>query len=344
MPTNSKSATGGGEGGGGGTSFVSVKRTTAWHELKVKEYSKFKGQGIGRCTAAATFSVGEHSWCIKYFLNGYNRENANCISFAVRHDCPLENGDTVKAELTFSLIGHDGETVSSHEAMATFTGGRRSYVTHWYFEDLESSYLKDDSFRVRCDVTVIEEICTDLHRHLGDLLATGVGGDVTFEVGEETFVAHKNVLATRSSVFMAEFFGSAMKEKAATRVRIDDIEATVFKAMLHFIYTDSFPEIDEGDKIVMAQHLLVAADRYNLERLKLICENTLLACIDTNIAPTTLVLAEQHGCNILKEACFKFLKNPDNFKAMTDEDSQHLVTSCPSLFNELLAKRPLGPL
>ncbi|CAD6253098.1 unnamed protein product [Miscanthus lutarioriparius] len=56
---------------------------------------------------------------------------------------------------------------------------------------------------------------------------------------------------------MAEFFGGMMEEKAAVgRVRIFGVDARAFKAMLHFMSTDSLPEIDEDDKIPMAQHLL----------------------------------------------------------------------------------------
>jgi hypothetical protein len=77
------------------------------------------------------------------------------------------------------------------------------------------------------------------------------------------------VLAARSSVFMAELFGS-MKEKTTTWcIAIHGMEARVFEVMLHFIYTDSLLENGEDETCEMAQHLLVAADRYNLERLKM---------------------------------------------------------------------------
>jgi speckle-type POZ protein len=137
---------------------------------------------------------------------------------------------------------------------------------------------------------------------------------------------------------MAELFGP-MKEKGTGHIRIDDLEPRVFKAMLHFIYTDTLPEMDKGDDTVaMAQHLLVTADRYDLERLKLMCEHKLCECISTSMVTTTLVLAEQHGCKGLKEACFKFLKSPSNLKTIMDRDEfQHLTSSCPSLLNELLA-------
>ena len=40
--------------------------------------------------------------------------------------------------------------------------------------------------------------------------------------------------------------------------------------MLHFVYTDSLPEMDSSDEPAVAQHLIVAADKYGMERLKLI--------------------------------------------------------------------------
>jgi speckle-type POZ protein len=64
---------------------------------------------------------------------------------------------------------------------------------------------------------------------------------------------------------MAEFFGG-MNERSSQTVRIEDMDDDVFKAMLHFIYTDRAPELDEEPDVAvtMAQHLLVAADRYFL--------------------------------------------------------------------------------
>lgn len=93
------------------------------------------------------------------------------------------------------------------------------------------------------------------------------------------FPAHRYILATRSPVFMAELLGS-MKEKTTTCVQINDTEAGVFNVLLHFIYTNSLPEIDEGDMMSMAQHLLVAADRYGMERMRIVCEEEFRGCIN----------------------------------------------------------------
>lgn len=129
---------------------------------------------------------------------------------------------------------------------------------------------------------------------------------MAFEVGGDLFSAHKCVLATRSTAFMAEFFGPVGSTSAVTRVRIDDMEPRVFKALLHFIYTDTLPdEVRVGDdKIVVAQGLLVAADRYAMERLKLICRDMLCNYVkDARTAVATVHLADKYGCRRLKEAC-----------------------------------------
>ncbi|CAL4991281.1 unnamed protein product [Urochloa decumbens] len=209
-----------------------------------------------------------------------------------------------------------------------------------------------DSFWIRCDVTVVKDIRVettaaqaqdlpppDLGRNLGELLESQFGADVEFMDGDEVFMAHRIVLAARSSVFKAELYGQMKEKYRMTCIQIDDMDPRVFKAMLHFIYTDSFPDVHKDDKIAMAQHLLVAADRYNLERLKFISVNVLRSFIDPTTVLATLALAEQHGCSRLKEECFKFLKSRQNLTAvMESDDFEHLMRSSPSLFKELLAK------
>ncbi|KAJ1276459.1 hypothetical protein BS78_05G216400 [Paspalum vaginatum] len=340
--------------GGGTTSTIFGKTAiTGWHVLKVDGYSHTKDVGVGKFISSSTFRIGEHNWHLRYFPSGVNDKSIDYISIYLHMEDPVAK--EVKARLKFSLLGHAEDAVP----LFTYTSeDRRNFTTNdqsWGFcqfirrAQLETSYVKDDSFQIRCDVTIHNEFrvedttvvpppvpqATDLHRHL-------VGGDVTFEVGGEQFTAHRVVLAARSAVFMAELLGP-MKEKVTARVRVDGMEARVFRAMLQFIYTDSLPEMDgdgDGDdKVFMAQHLLVAADRYDLVRLKLISEDMLRRDMDVDVAATTLVLAEQHGCQGLKEACFRFLKFPGNLKAVMASDGfQHLKDSFPLLLDELIAK------
>jgi speckle-type POZ protein len=92
-----------------------------------------------------------------------------------------------------------------------------------------------------------------------------------------------------------------------------------FQAMLLFIYSDKLPDIYDVmgstpmcSYTVMVQHLLAAADLYNLDRLKALCESGLCEEINTENVATTLALAEQRHCPQLKAICLKFIANPTN--------------------------------
>ncbi|CAL4991261.1 unnamed protein product [Urochloa decumbens] len=326
------------------TSFFET--VTGWHVFKVEGYSQMKGLGVARRIKSSRFHVGGHSWCITFFPDG----SSDCICLALRLEDRGTAGDiTVQAK--YSFLDEVGEPIPSStrtsDSLYLFKWISESRViARIKREDMESTYVRQDKFCIRCDVTVIHEMSavvppSDLHQHLADILATGVGADVTFVVGGETFHAHKNVLAARSSVFKAEFFGGPVREnvEASVIIRIDGIDPRVFEAMLHFIYTDTLPKFERGDELVMAQHLLVAADRYNVERLVSLCEFDLSLFIGTSVVVSTLVLAEQLGCQLLKEECFKFLKFSENYKkVLVGDDLEHLVSSCPSLVDELCAK------
>uniref|UniRef100_A0A6N2LXE3 Uncharacterized protein n=1 Tax=Salix viminalis TaxID=40686 RepID=A0A6N2LXE3_SALVM len=112
-----------------------------------------------------------------------------------------------------------------------------------------------------------------------------------------------------------------MKDQNTQCIKVEDMEAPVFKALIHFIYWDVLPDMEEPFGLnsrwaatLMAQHLLAAADRYALERLRLLCEARLCEDVAINTVATTLALAEQHQCIQLQSVCLKFIALPENLK------------------------------
>jgi speckle-type POZ protein len=116
----------------------------------------------------------------------------------------------------------------------------------------------------------VEEQLLDLGHDLAMMLDNQDLTDVSFDVGGESFSAHRLVLAARSPVFKAKLYG-LMAESIMTSITIQDMEASTFRSMLHYMYHGS-PSNDDRDDVcsTMAQyqHLLVAADRYGIEELK----------------------------------------------------------------------------
>lgn len=87
--------------------------------------------------------------------------------------------------------------------------------------------------------------------------------------GKTHFRVHRCVLASRSNVFSAMFEHSHMKE-AAGSVEIKDVTAEAMKALLEFIYTDTCPSLTRDPSL--AEDVLIAAEKYCMDRLKLKCE------------------------------------------------------------------------
>lgn len=69
-------------------------------------------------------------------------------------------------------------------------------------------------------------------------------------------------MAARSPVFSA-MFEHGMTEAQNHRVEIGDVDGDVLKEMLRFMYTGIAPNLER-----IADDLLAAADKYQLERLK----------------------------------------------------------------------------
>ncbi|XP_037480754.1 BTB/POZ and MATH domain-containing protein 1-like [Triticum dicoccoides] len=156
-------------------------------------------------------------------------------------------------------------------------------------------------------------------------LKDGIGADVTILVGGRRFRAHRFMLAMRAPLLDAQIFGPTME--------VADMEPDIFQILLHYVYTDSLPPCDgQGYSTAAVEHLLAAADRYGLGRLKAMCQGELCGRIDANTVMATLALADQYICERLKDACLEFLSSEESMIAVIATDRfKHLIKSFPML-------------
>ena len=207
--------------------------------------------------------------------------------------------------------------------------------------------------------------------------------DCTFDVEGEKFRAHKLILSSRSSVFAGMLrTGAAMKEGREGVLKLNDVKADVFRLLLHFVYADEIPRgggaeasfyehtarlgAEEapgaaGDELTtrngrasdelaldvpMTQHLLVAADKFDLSRLRAMCEARLCDSVDMSTVANTLLLAELNHAYALKRACMGFIA-ANLSDVMSTEGYEAMNTACPHLASEILSAvaemRPLRP-
>ena len=121
----------------------------------------------------------------------------------------------------------------------------RGYKRFYKRTALESSdYLKDDCLSMHCTVGVVRNRIegprqysipippSDMGQSLKHLVDSELGSDILFRVGDETFKAHKLILAARSPVFRAQFFGLVGNTKM-DEVTLEDIDPSIFKVLLY---------------------------------------------------------------------------------------------------------------
>ncbi|CAL4906536.1 unnamed protein product [Urochloa decumbens] len=300
---------------------MNMKHTCTGLPLEVRYVHLFNIDDFSVPKAA----VWNNKDCIKSrcTVDGYDWE----IRFYPAHHTFATTRYLVALELAFA-----GEASRRCRVTATLTGRLVDYQS-CCLRPIEGARTASQAFKGPSDPTLLVYIGSGRdHAHS---LKTPRSLTVECTVGV-------NILAARSPVFMAEFFG-AMAERNAERVEIQDIDPAAFEAMLCFIYTDMLPnEVDKQQAeagTVMLQHLLVAADRYGLDRLKVICEERLSLGIDIETAASTLALAERHNCLGLKADCVEFIarRSAKNLDAvMETEGYKQLEAISPSVLTELL--------
>ncbi|TVU06240.1 hypothetical protein EJB05_49442, partial [Eragrostis curvula] len=131
-------------------------------------------------------------------------------------------------------------------------------------------------------------------------------------------------------------------KKKITMDAPSDLKAWTFFALLLYIYCDRIPKDNEcvGAPVTTERlrELLVAADRYRMRRLKLMCAKRLWEDVSAETVSTTLHYADKYNCRELRDACMNFItaenqKNPYSLMGM--EEFCWLMKESPAIFNEL---------
>ncbi|XP_073821410.1 speckle-type POZ protein-like [Musca autumnalis] len=276
------------------------------------------------------------------------QSDRNEKGFLVRMLTP--NRRSVGFKLTFNILKPDGQVDDSLGEVDNIPGKfnyKDSFVllpiTITQLRDPSRNLLTNGSLHLKCDFSVMvdvidfspwEDLCalqTDMHKPMATILQSGKFSDVTLIVKGEKLFAHKAILYPRSSVFAAMFEHETMAEYKTNQIIINDFEPAVIRELLTFIYTDTAPNIE-----VLVRELLAAADKYNVGKLKRLCESVLNNNISKETVLPTLVLADQRSARILKIRCIHYIKKNLSSIAFTNE-WKIMFNNYPQLIQEIEA-------
>ncbi|KAF3338834.1 BTB/POZ and MATH domain-containing protein 1-like isoform X1 [Carex littledalei] len=326
------------------------------HMFKIVGYSLLLETNCSEPVQSAPFEVGCHNWAINFYPQYYN-EHASV--YVVQ----LSEVNGVRTKIRFGLLDQSGKPsgMTPHDGDDTLFkfGGKDTECGYGFFirnKDL-LSYLQNDSLTIKCTLCVLTSLVNQLvrppfreaprwkiHSDLSKPLESGEGADVIFNVKGKLFLAHKCLLAARSPYFRAQFFGLMKKPEAVQHLKVEDMEPTVFESLLRYIYTDIFPDIEEpcaNDRVqlsrtVLAEKLLLVANLYLIDQLKIICEDILRENISDDNVAQFLALAEQYNCGLLKDTCLGYLADPKTLAlVMLSKEFLQLMIDCPSVLKEI---------
>ncbi|KAL6658822.1 hypothetical protein ACP70R_002862 [Stipagrostis hirtigluma subsp. patula] len=309
---------------------LNTKSTSTTRTMRGEHRFDIAGYGNKlRAVTSDTFAVAGCDWAIRYDPNDGDGDEAQASVFL---RLATENA-TARALFDIRLVDRatgqrrSVRRTSSPVAFDASKAKKRKREARAFMSRSElaaSPYLRDDRLTVECVLDVVLEPSLtpttaapgvlaqppppDLWKHLGALLRTPETADVAFTVQGESFRAHRIVLAARSPVFKATLSPEGETSKVVT---IDGVTPLAFKALLHFIYTDALPAMDDlgGEEYQeLVRNLLEAADRYDMERLKQVCRIIMEKGLDAKTVAVALASAGQHHHGeALGDACVQFM-------------------------------------
>lgn len=335
------------------------------HNFIIKGYSLAKGIGVGKHIASENFTVGGYQWAIYFYPDGKNPEDhSTYVSVFI---ALASEGTDVRALFELTLVDQSGNgkhkvhshfdrSLESGPYTLKYRGSMWGYKRFYRRATLETSdFLKDDCLKISCTVGVVVSAIdcsrlpsiqvpeSDIGTHFGMLLEDEECSDIVFNVAGQRFHAHKLVLTTRSPKFEAEVLEGQADN--SPEISVPEMEPKVFKAMLHFIYKDTLISDDEllsscssstpALSETVAGELLAVADKYDLTRLRLLCESFLCKHISVSSVADILSLADRHHAADLKCICLKFAAE-NLMDVMQTEGFVSLKENCPLLQSELL--------
>lgn len=172
------------------------------------------------------------------------------------------------------------------------------------------------------------EIKQNLGSDLEELFTNKQFSDVTITAEKKEFHLHKCILISRSPAFKA-MFSHDIKENQST-IKIDDIKHEVLQELFRFIYTDKVLNLEK-----IAYELLIAAEKYDIPALKILCQEAMSEKLDFDNAMQYLNLAILNNAEKLKAIALDFISLHLDFMIRTPEFDD---LTDPKILKEIMKK------
>uniref|UniRef100_A0A0N5BT33 Speckle-type POZ protein (inferred by orthology to a human protein) n=1 Tax=Strongyloides papillosus TaxID=174720 RepID=A0A0N5BT33_STREA len=147
----------------------------------------------------------------------------------------------------------------------------------------------------------VNESLNLLMNDIAGMLESSKFSDCVIKVGNSKINVHKCILVSRSQVFDS-MLTDKQSESNPNIIEINGFRLEVVKEMINYLYSGKSPNIDK-----MACEMLEIGEKYNLKRLKLMAEESLLYSMSVENVCDYLACSELYSGEILKGFCMRFI-------------------------------------
>lgn len=185
-----------------------------------------------------------------------------------------------------------------------------------YLKDNKEKYLPNETLTICfkfliCDDLINYNMCYSYNPEIHMLATSFVHNEIsdsliTFVIDGKRLQASKALLCLKSKVFEA-MFNCGLKESANNEVEITDIRYDILQQLLFFLQTGYLSENAQTDTKVACE-LIIAAEKYDLKDLKLICEGHVIKNTTKENVAEHLKFARLNNATVLLEYALDFIK------------------------------------
>ena len=278
-------------------------------------------------TDSRVITVGETKWRLSY---GWHDPSVGRESTDLLVKVQNMNKSTIMAKTTLYLQGGPLALSSDSDFVEHTTDFTSVHVLKHACQSL--SALKNA--KLLCEIVIQEEQFDKIQLYTcgQDIAKTFMDkefSDIKVKCGEKTFDCHRLILAASSRVFKA-MLQSEMTEKNENMVVIEDFDSEVIFQVLQCIYSGSIDFEAFDDQVYMVMEILKAADKYELETLKSVCEKKLSSLLDEKNCLKLYILADFHLTPKLEKEALDVVA--DNLEAVFEsEDWEDCIKNHPNL-------------
>uniref|UniRef100_A0A0N5CB85 Protein roadkill n=1 Tax=Strongyloides papillosus TaxID=174720 RepID=A0A0N5CB85_STREA len=343
-------------GGNGGGSIAAEN----WCNTQVKvikfnymwtiDNFSFCREEMGEVLKSSSFSAGTNDkleWCLRINPKGLDEESKDYLSlYLLLVQCSKSE---VRAKFKFSILNEKREETKAMESQRAYRfvkgkdWGFKKFIRRDFLLEESNGLLPDDKLTIFCEISVVCETVNingfstatkvkipspKLTEDVGNMLESSQFSDCIIRVDDIDINAHKVILASRSPVFQA-MFNHEVRESQSNIVEIKDFHIDVVREMLKYIYTDSSPNLEK-----MAGEVLAIAEKYNLDRLKIMAEQSLCNNLSAENVCEYFVIGEMYSADALKTNCLEFI-NMNATDVMNSENWNDFVINHPLLLERL---------